>query len=358
LPLTAGLAWAAPAVAVPAAPALAPPAPTPATTAAPSTPAPGDLDLARQQAAVAASVIQLSGRQQRRGRWQQALALVEAALANADQAEPKWRARLAAARGGLLIVQARRKDGGWDRAITELEGAIAQGRAAGDAEALGTALDKLGLALHHRTLFTGKGDYLRAQQVLDEALQVRTAAPAQRKGVSETLFHQGLCAEHGGQRDRAGELYRRSLAIAERARDQEGISRAHRHLGSLQEEVEAWPAALQHYRRALAATRQAGDRMGLAPALSAVADAMIAAGQPAEEPRRLLEEALAQATALQDLAYVAHTRLSLGRLAQTAAEREAAATHLREALRAAETVQDRGTAADARKRLAALGLSP
>jgi tetratricopeptide (TPR) repeat protein len=332
--------------------ARAAPASTPQPPAVPADPA-----LQKAQAAMAASVMDLAGRQQRRGQWQQALALVDAALANTEGAAPKWRARLAAVRGGLLIVQARRKDGQWDRAIAELDAAVEQARAAGDAEATGTALDKLGLALHHRTLFSGKGDYLRAEQVLQEALRVRTAAHNQR-GMAETLFHQGLCAEHAGQPARATEIYRRQLALAERIKDHGAVSNAHRHLGSLQVEAKAWPAALHHYRLALAATRRANDQLGLAPALSAVADAMIGDGQPADEPRRLLQEALAHATRTQDLAYVAHCHLSLGRLAQTTADREAAATHLREALRAAETIKDTAIATDARTALAALGVSP
>jgi tetratricopeptide (TPR) repeat protein len=317
---------------------------------------PSEAALARSQAVLAGSVIELAGEQQRRGKWEQALALVEAALANVDAAEPKWRARLAATRGGLLVLQARRK-GQWDRAITELEAAVVQGCTAQDSQALGTALDKLGLALHQRTLFTGKGDYTRAEQVLEEALQVRTAARA-GTAVAETLFHLGLCAEHGGQPEKANERYRSALASAERAKDEEGIARAHRHLGSLKGEAKAWPQALHHYKEALAATRRAGDRMGLAPALSALADAMAAAGQGTHEPRRLLEEVLAHATELNDLAYVAHTRLALGRLAQTDAEREDAATHLREAMRAADTVKDSQVSQEARKRLADLGLPP
>lgn len=314
-------------------------------------------EVGRAQAALARSAIELAERQQRRGKWEQALVLVEAALQNVEAAEPKWGARLAATRGGLLIVQARRKDGQWDRAITELEAAVVQARAARDAEALGTSLDKLGLALHHRTLFSGKGDYARAQQVLDEALRVRTASRPSGD-VAETLFHLGLCSEHAGRREQAAELYGRALALAERARDDTGVSRAHRHLGSLEEEARAWPAALHHYQKALAATRRAGDRPGIAPALSAVADAMAAAGQPADQPRRLLEEALGHATELNNLAYVAHTHLSLGRLAQAATERESAATHLREALRAADTIQDTHISQEARKRLADLGLPP
>jgi tetratricopeptide (TPR) repeat protein len=329
-----------------------------ATAAAPAPVATAnEVALPRSHAALAESVMDTARLQERRGRWEQALGLVEAALQNVDAAEPKWAARLAVRRGALLIVQARRKTGDWDRAIAALEAAVGQARAAQDSEALGSGLDQLGLALHHKTLFTRQGNYATAEQALAEALRVRKAARVD-PGVADVLFHLGLCAEHGGQRDAAFDMYRRSLAIAARARYEEGISQAHRHLGSLYEDSREWPRALEHYQTALAATRRAGDQLGIAPSLSAVADAMIAAGSDPAEPRRLLEEALAHATELNDLAYVAHSRLSLGRLAQAAAQQEAAAAHLREALRAADAIGDGEISDEARKRLADLGVVP
>ena len=311
----------------------------------------------KAQGSLAASVIETAQLQQRRGKWEEALRLVEAARQNVEAAEPKWAARLAAREGSLLVTQARRRTGDWNRAITALEAAVAQARTAGDPQALGTGLDQLGLALHHRTLFTRQGDYVAAQQALTEALKVQTAARDDR-AVSQILFHLGICAEHAGQRDEAFRVYRRSLALAERTRDQEGIARGHRHLGSLYQTSKEWPRSLDHFEKALAATRRAGDQLGLAAALHALADAMIAAGQPPAGPRRVLEEALAHATQLKDLAYVARIQLSLGRLAQTAGPRDAAPAHLREALRTAETIKDAETADEARQRLAELAAAP
>ena len=198
---------------------------------------------------------------------------------------------------------------------------------------------------------------MAAEEALAEALRVRTEAKDDC-GRADVLFHLGLCAEHAGRRDDAFRTYRQSLAIAQRAKYQEGVSQAHRHLGSLYEESREWAPALDHFRKALAATRLADDRGGMAPALSAVADTTIAAGGDPAQARRLLEEALALATELNDSAYIAITRLSLGRLAQGAAERAAAAAHLKEALRAASTIKDERVASEARKRLADLGASP
>jgi tetratricopeptide (TPR) repeat protein len=313
-------------------------------------------DVARSQAAMAASVIETARVQQRLGKWAEALELVDAALRNVETAEKKWGARLAVSRGSLLITQARRKTGQWDLAISALEAAVGQARASQDPEALGAGLDQLGLVLHHRTLFTGRGDYKAAETALAEARRVRTEARADR-GLADVVFHLGLCAEHGGRREEAFKAYRRSLAIAERLKYEEGISQAHRHLGSLDESRDP-RAALAHFRHALAATRRAGDSLGLAPALSAVAEATMATSGDTSQARRLLEEALAQAAGLNDLAYVAITHLSLGRLAQAAPEREAAVAHLREALRAATTIKDEQISSDARKRLADLGAAP
>lgn len=322
--------------------------------AAPAAAAPRPTGTPRQR--LVESALEVSELDEDQGRWESALALVDAVAADlrAGDAEPALLARALARRGSLLVVKARRVTGDYAAALSALEEARALAERAGDRRAIAAALEDIGLAHYIRRAATGEGDYGDARRAFERALALREKA-GDRDGAAESLFHLGLVAEVSGNRKEAWDRYHASISIAERTRDRQRAAAVRRHFGSLYESSNELDKALREYEKSLALVREAKQRSALAPALAAVGDTLYALKRDPSKALPYLNEALAVANDLGDKAHVASVRRSLGDIARGRGDAPAAAEHYRAALAAAEAARDKGVAESVRASMKKLG---
>lgn len=203
------------------------------------------------------------------------------------------RAALALARAELGYYR------GWiaapveEAAIAELRSARAAAEGAGDEALVAEARDLLALALFVKNFRAS--DHAEARDLLESALAIRRRLD-DRRGVAETLFHLGLTYEHPqdptpADTTRAGELYREALAVAVAGGFDYEASYAERHLAGQADDAGDLAAAIAGFERSLELRRRAGATIVVPPALTALADVLVKAGDPTRA-RELYEEAL------------------------------------------------------------------
>lgn len=141
--------------------------------------------------------------------------------------------------------------------------AVTAARGCGDRR--GEASSLTGLAMVLLTL----GEHGEARTNLEAALRVYEEIGGDR-GMAATLHQMGRVELHRGDPLAALDHYRRSLALAERAEDQEALCWVHRSLGEAYQAIDQSDQALEHLHQAKWLAGRTGDRSGYGSALAKI----------------------------------------------------------------------------------------
>lgn len=144
-------------------------------------------------------------------------------------------------------------------------------------------------ALHaEATMLIRQGAQTEAEQLLERALQLNTAAGRERDA-DANRHYLGLIARDRGDYSWALSLHLEALAHSEARGDQQGIANSANAIGILQAHQEQNDQALVYYQKALDAFRELHDRYGEVNALANIAEIYSAMSrwQEAEQQARL-----------------------------------------------------------------------
>jgi len=276
-----------------------------------------------------------------RGRWAEAIALVERGLADARaRRDGVAEARLRLRRGRARVDEIRHHGGDPAPALADLEAAHAGALAAADPRLLADCVDALGMRRFVQWFATrAPADLAAAEQPFREALALRAPA-GDSAGLAESWFHVGLIHQMRDERAAAGEAFTRAREIATRVDDP--LSRAHavRHLAYLAELRGDGAAAEAMYRESLALFVRLGPGPGVVAAQLALAELRYARDGDAARALPVLTRILDDAAAVQSAAYVALASAALARVHRDAGQADAARRRLVAAI-AAMTAIDR-----------------
>ena len=212
-------------------------------------------------------MLKLGAVEQLVGRWDEAGAIFERALSQAqdlgDMAIQPW-CHMAA---GELF----RKQGAYAEATARLKEARVEFAMFGNAQGLAQSLHASG------TLAAQQGDYDLAQQFYQESMRIRRSLD-DRDGVARLLNNMAIIATYQGKDDLARSLYEESLAIRRALGNRATIANSLNNLGVLLLEQDNDRDACPLLEEAVTLLRQIGDRWGLANALNDLAERVPSAG--------------------------------------------------------------------------------
>lgn len=241
------------------------------------------------------------------------------------------------------------------RAAELSSAALAAAEALGDDVLVGDASDLLGLTLYWQALDSGRvADFETPVPHYARALTIRRKRE-DRRGVAETLFHQGLLFQNrpsatAQDQKRAEALFLEARALINAEDHPVELSYLERHLAAIAQERGDLDGALAAFRRSLALREQAGFRIYVPPALLAIAEVLLAR-RDRVEAADTYRRALREAEAVNAHRFVLDAHVALGGLAEAAGDRASARTHYQAALAAAAAAGNEVEAASLRERL-------
>jgi tetratricopeptide (TPR) repeat protein len=297
-------------------------------------------------------IVDSSRRMTLEGRWDEAVAALNAAVARAKhdgdgKRETALRVEL------LRVVQDRssynRRDPG--TVAEALEAAQSAARKAGDPKVDADLAQSVGQVRYSEAF--SSGDWQTPRGLFLRALEGRKRA-GDRRGESESLFYLGLTYEQAGEKAPARERYEASLAISEKIQDASLQSFAHRHLGGLLEEEGRLDAAYEHIARSVALRREARFFSLLPFALIQQADFLAQHRGQRAQAIALLDEAIDVAEDSRSTRALSAARLSLAKLLSETGDATGALSVAQCGLRAARDFGDREGIAEAEKQVADL----
>jgi len=193
-----------------------------------------------------------------------------------------------------------------------------------DPEALATIEHKLG------TVYERRGEWELAESHLEAALSALGESGPEGER-ARVYADWSLAAHHRGQIDRALDLARRGLDLAEAAQDTRALAQAHNMLGILASSQDDAEGARHHLERSLALAESLNDPAIRAAALNNLALAYGASGE-IEQALTLTETALALCASQGDRHREAALHSNLADLLHAAGQSEAAMSHLKQSV--------------------------
>jgi tetratricopeptide (TPR) repeat protein len=215
-------------------------------------------------------------------------------------------ARGIAEEGEGSLVEAAFRTGDFDVAARQLELALDEARASGDARTEAFAIDRLGMVAHYRNIMrliedeeVSEADVDAEEAHFRQGLELRESL-GDKAGTAQSLFGIGLVSQVlRGDWQTAMGYFTRALTLADEVTDLDLYTRSeiHRHLGFyfLVEQVDP-QQAVDHLRTSLELREQLGDERRMPSALVALGRAEALAGNR-RRAVELLERAVASARA-------------------------------------------------------------
>jgi tetratricopeptide (TPR) repeat protein len=308
--------------------------------------------LARQYQAMADAMVGISEIYYLQGRQEEGYRLLDLGLALARQPEAARRdeARLKIAYAKLLQQELFYRRTGFERGAAMAREARALAEGLGDRALAAEAIHELARLHYGDQLWRADADYAEVLALYEQALAIRREI-GDRRGEVQSRFGVGLVHERRKQADRALELHRGSLQLAETGGFKLEASYLHRHIAFIVSGQGDEEAAFEGFRKSLALREEVGFRVGIPFAHIALGDAWAAKREP-EAARRHYEQALEGARALDLKVAVVFSLLSMGDLEAEAGREDAALELFGSALAAAEAVPFERGIREARARIA------
>lgn len=240
-----------------------------------------------------------------KGRWDEAIELFDAALAQLDRAHRDSRAASAAVLRVLAALHYRK--GSPDAAETAARQALPLYRSLKRFTGVRQCLQVIGLALWQR------GDVLRARRYFEEGLRIAERI-GDEIGTAAPLNGVAMCEKSSGRYDRALTLYERALALYRRAGGAQGQAITLNNLGNVLRMQQQWDGAHRSFAEALALCEQHGLAMARISCLVNLAYVDIALGR-LDSAQTYLDRALDADARSGEGQILAEVRLGHGRIA-------------------------------------------
>lgn len=239
-----------------------------------------------------------------RGYLEEGRRWLEGALSKSVDAPPESRANALNGAAGLAWHQ-----GDFRRAQEHLEEALEIRRESDDTKGIAVLLDNLGAVAH------SQGNFERASELREECLTIRRKL-GDRRGIADSLNNLGFMAREQLDFDKATKLVQEALTLYRELRDGGGIARALLCLGDVLLSHDAGQAK-ELVTESLQLFRAISDRWGIAQALNSLGTIYLAQCDVPQATERLIEsldmshkmgDKLTVASCLEGIARAANTQ--------------------------------------------------